>query len=109
MLPIWLSCRAIFTEGPGERDGMGGEGRGSFTRSLRALRVHLFVTLAVECCQCHMASQGSFNWFRAEADTVISINHSVRRRQGASSTPGDSLLGILNGAVRNTEVRKQGS
>ena len=50
-----------------------------------------------------MASQGSFNWFRAE--TVISINHSVRLQ---GSIPSEELFVILNGAQLNTEVRATG-
>ncbi|KAG5271887.1 hypothetical protein AALO_G00185240 [Alosa alosa] len=45
-----------------------------------------------------MASQGSFNWFRAE--TVISINHSVRL---LGVIPSRDLCVILNGAQPNTE------
>lgn len=95
----YLAQSLIYFYSGAEREG----GRGCSTRSLRALSVHLFVTLAVECCQCHMASQGSFNWFRAE--TVTSINHCVHL-QGA--LPSGDLCVILNGAQLNIEVRATG-
>ena len=64
-----------FYGGPGKgrgRQGEKAEGRGLALALLRALSVHLFVTLAVECCQCHMASQGRLNWLRADSVTGVS-------------------------------------
>ena len=56
----------------GAGEGKKAEGQGLALALLRALSVHLFVTLAVECCQCHMASQGRLNWLRADSVTGVS-------------------------------------